>query len=211
MKAIIVSHGDIHDYKYIGDIIKNSDMIICADGGAEHVLKCGQLPHVVIGDLDSIDRQTLDTLENNSIKIVKYPKEKDYTDTQLAVNYALEEGADEIILLGSVGDRLDHTLANVFLLVKLAAINIKSSVINEKNAVYITKDSIKLAGNKGDIVSLIPVGGDVKGIYTEGLQYKLSGSEIKMGDPLGISNVFIDQQISIKIESGFLLVIKSRD
>lgn len=211
MKAAVVSHGKVEDLDYTGKIMKSCDMIICADGGAEYALKCGLLPDALIGDLDSVDDCILDSIKNYNTRIVKYPKEKDYTDTQLAVDYAIEQGADEIVLLGSLGDRQDHSLANILLLVKLIKCGIKSCIINEKNEIYVTDSSITLKGNKGDLVSLIPVGCDTRGISTEGLQYRLSGATIPLGDPLGISNVFTGEEMKVTLESGLLLIIKSRD
>jgi thiamine pyrophosphokinase len=212
MKAAIVSHGEIRDYDYIRKIMEECDIIVCADGGLEYVQKCGLIPDALIGDLDSVSNDALEKLQGvGKTKIVKYPREKDYTDTQLAVDYAVEQGADEIVLLGSTGDRIDHSLANLLLLVKLIRNNIKSCVIDEKNSIFITNNSIKLNGNIGDLVSLIPIGGDVTGIFTDGLQYRLCGATITLGDPLGISNVFTSKEIEVKIESGYLLVIKSKD
>lgn len=211
MRAVIVSHGEVNDYEYIGNIMRDSDMVVCADGGAEYPLKCGIIPHAVIGDLDSINQDVLKSLNDKGCIIIKHPREKDYTDTQLAIDYAIENGAREIIMVASIGDRLDHTLANIFLLVKLAKKNIYAHLINEKNTIYIVSNSISLKGNLGDLISLIPLGGNVKGIYTEGLKYKLDDATMEIGDPLGISNVFINEDINIKIESGYLLVIKSRD
>lgn len=212
MKAIVVSSGQITDYDFAKRVLESGDLIVCADGGGVHVERCKLVPDAVVGDLDSIDEELLKKLRDNGVTdIVKYPREKDYTDTQLAIDYAIENGADEIIMMGSVGDRLDHTVANIFLLLKLLKNNIKPCIINEKNTVYITDRYISIKGKIGDLVSLIPVGGDVKGICTKGLKYKLSNATITMGDPLGISNVFTDEVAEIEVNNGFLLVIKSRD
>jgi len=211
MKAAIVSNGETRDYGYLKSILESCNLIICADGGANHVVNCGLVPDALIGDLDSVNKGVLENLRDRGTKIIKHPREKDYTDTQLAIDYAIEAGAHEIVLLCSLGDRIDHSLANILLLVKLAMMNVKAYIINEKNTVYITNKEIHLRGKIGDIVSLIPVGGDVRGVFTEGLQYKLSGNTMVLGDPVGISNVFTCEEITIKIESGFLLVIKSKD
>lgn len=211
MRAVIVSHGEIKDMDFASRIMRDSEMLVCADGGGTYAVKCGIMPDVLIGDLDSIDAGSLSIIENSGCKVIKYPREKDYTDTQLAIDYAVEQGANEITILAGTGDRLDHTLANVFLLVKLLKSGITASLVNENNAVYVMNDSIKLQGKRGDLLSLLPVGGDVKGIHTSGLQYKLSGSNMDIGDPLGISNVFTGEEAYVKIDGGYLLVIKSRD
>lgn len=211
MKAVVVSHGEIKDIDFACSVMKDCDLLVCADGGGEYAVRCGIMPDCLIGDLDSINSESLAAIQNRGCSIIRYPREKDFTDTQLAINYALEHGASEIVILAGTGDRLDHTLANIFLLVKLAKSGIKACLINEKNTVYCISSDIKLAGKAGELLSLIPAGGDVRGIYTRGLKYKLSGSNMSMGDPLGISNVYTENEAYIKIESGYLLVIKSRD
>lgn len=211
MKAVVVSHGGIDNLNNASNVMKTADVIICADGGGEYAYKCGVIPDVLVGDLDSIDEKVLQALIDSKCKIIRYPKQKDFTDTELALNYAMEMHADEIIMLGSIGSRLDHTLSNILLLFKLSKQGIKSCVMDEKNTVYLTESNIQLKGIKGDLVSLIPIGGDVTGINTKGLLYSLYDAEIKMGDSLGISNVFVDDEAEITIKSGSLLVIKSRD
>lgn len=211
MKAVVVSHGEVKDMDFASKIMRDCSMLVCADGGGAYAVRCGIMPDVLIGDLDSIDTESLSIIKNSNCRIIKYPPEKDFTDTQLSIDYAIGQGADEIIILAGTGDRLDHTLANVFLLMKLLKSGIKACLINENNTVYVIKDNIKISGKRGELLSLLPVGGDVKGITTCGLQYRLSGSDMNMGDPLGISNVFTEEEACVKIESGYLLVIKSRD
>lgn len=211
MKAVVVSHGSIIDTEHARKIMKESDVIICADGGAEYALKCGVVPDVLIGDLDSLDMNTLDKIKDTECRILRYSREKDYTDTQLALEYAVKIGAEEIIMLGSIGDRVDHSLANIYLLIQLVHRKIKACIINEKNFIYLIDKHIKLNGNKGDVLSLIPISGDVHGIFTKGLKYGLSGTNICIGDPVGVSNVFLENDVEVSIESGLLLVIRSRD
>lgn len=210
MKAAVVSSGDIKDYGYLKGILSECTMIVCADGGAAHVNRCGMTPDAVVGDLDSIDSKTYEGLKNSCI-IEKYPREKDYTDTQLAIEYAIRNGADDILLLGCTGERLDHTLANILLLIHLLKRNVNACLINEKNTIFAVKDHIVIGGNPGDLLSLVPVIEDAKGIFTSGLKYALVDGIIQAGEPLGISNVFVEKQAEIRLSSGYLLIIKSRD
>lgn len=211
MKAVVVAHGEIKDMDFACNIMKDCDLLVCADGGGEYAAGCGIIPDCLIGDLDSIDAQSLSAIENSTCNIIKYPREKDFTDTQLAIDYAVKKGASEIVILAGTGDRLDHTLANILLLVKVAKSGMKMSLVNEKNTVYLICSDMRISGKAGEFLSLIPAGGDVKGIFTEGLKYKLSGSTMELGDPVGISNVFTEDEAYVKIESGYLLAIKSRD
>ena len=116
MTGIIVCSGSITDYALIEKYFEKADLIICADGGANHLRKLGKLPDILVGDFDSISEGDLDLLLAANVEIVRFPSEKDATDTQLAVQLAMDRGCDEVILLGAAGTRLDHTLANVFLL-----------------------------------------------------------------------------------------------
>ena len=95
------------------------DIIICADGGANHIYKTGVKPDMIVGDLDSIDDETLLYYQEQNVLFHKFSSKKDLTDTELAINFALEEGANELVLFGSTGSRLDHTLGNIMLLYKL--------------------------------------------------------------------------------------------
>lgn len=211
MKTCIISNGEFNDSDYIRKLINNCDYVICADGGANIAYKLGIVPNLIIGDLDSADKQIIDYYKKNGVQVDKYPTEKDETDTQLATLKAIEIGADEIIYIASIGSRFDHSIANLSLLLYLLKRNIKGIIASEKNEIHLVDRSLELEGKIGDIVSLIPYSTDVKGIYTDGLYYSLSGQDMSLDMPYGISNVFINNKIKIKIDSGLLLVIKSKD
>ncbi|AGB19124.1 thiamine diphosphokinase [Thermoanaerobacterium thermosaccharolyticum] len=211
MKTCIISNGEFNDSDYIRKLINNCDYVICADGGANIAYKLGIVPNLIIGDLDSADKQIIDYYKKNGVQVDKYPTEKDETDTQLATLKAIELGTDEIIYIASIGSRFDHSIANLSLLLYLLKRNVKGIIASEKNEIHLIDRSLELEGKIGDIVSLIPYSTDVKGIYTDGLYYSLSGQDMPLDMPYGISNVFINNKIKIKIDSGLLLVIKSKD
>ncbi|TCW38745.1 thiamine pyrophosphokinase [Thermohydrogenium kirishiense] len=211
MKTCIISNGEFNDSDYIRKLINNCDYVICADGGANIAYKLGIVPNLIIGDLDSADKQIIDYYKKNGVIVDKYPTEKDETDTQLATLKAIELGTDEIIYIASIGSRFDHSIANLSLLLYLLKRNIKGIIASEKNEIHLIDRSLELEGKIGDIVSLIPYSTVVKGIYTDGLYYSLSGQDMSLDMPYGISNVFINNKIKIKIDSGLLLVIKSKD
>ncbi|MBP2072494.1 MULTISPECIES: thiamine diphosphokinase [Thermoanaerobacterium] len=211
MKTCIISNGEFNDSDYIRKLINNCDYVICADGGANIAYKLGIVPNLIIGDLDSADKQIIDYYKKDGVQVDKYPTEKDETDTQLATLKAIELGTDEIIYIASIGSRFDHSIANLSLLLYLLKRNIKGIIASEKNEIHLVDRSLELEGKIGDIVSLIPYSTDVKGIYTDGLYYSLSGQDMSLDMPYGISNVFINNKIKIKIDSGLLLVIKSKD
>ncbi|AFK86735.1 MULTISPECIES: thiamine diphosphokinase [Thermoanaerobacterium] len=211
MKVCIISNGEFKDSNYLKKAINECDAVICADGGANIAYKLGIVPNYIVGDLDSADDKIIDYYLQKGVTIEKHPTMKDETDSQLATIKAIEIGANEIVYLATIGSRFDHSLANLSLLLYLLNRKIKGKILSENNEVYLIDDFIELEGKSGDVVSLIPYSADVRGIYTEGLFYPLSGQDMSLEMPYGISNVFTDNKIKIKINSGYLLVIKSKD
>jgi len=211
MKVLIISNGDIKDYNFYEKLLKDVDMVICADGGANHAYRMKLKPHLIVGDLDSIKEEVLEFYEKEGVRIEKYPPMKDETDTQLAMLKAIELGAREITFIGVIGERLDHSYANLSLLLYLLNRNIKGKIVNEMNEIYLINKFIEVEGKKGELLSLLPYSKEVKGIYTKGLFYGLSGQSMDLEMPYGISNVFTEDKATIEIEEGLLLVIKPRE
>ncbi len=207
--AIIFLHGNLSDTSSIRNFLSEDSLILCADGGAEHARKIGLVPDVVIGDFDSISQSDRVLLEEKEVTCISYPREKDYTDAELAVRYAVDQGADEIIITGLLGDRIDHMTANMFFLAELSG---------EKHIRIIEKDQdisfvdrvIEIAGKKGDEISLIPIKSDCRGITTEGLYYPLSDASLPLGSTRGISNVMLSHKAKVTVTQGVLMVVHRR-
>ncbi|MCX7884345.1 MAG: thiamine diphosphokinase [Caloramator sp.] len=208
MKALIIAHGSIENINILKNLYSLYDIIICADGGAEYAYKCGIIPDYLIGDFDSIDSNILNYYYTKRVKIDKYPKNKDYTDTELCVYKAINEGCKEICIFAGIGSRIDHSLGNIGLLHIIKSSGAEGYIISENESIYLCSNVLNLKGKKGDIVSIIPFGGDANNITTEGLLYSLNNSNIKLGCPIGISNVMTDEECKIKIVSGEAIVIK---
>jgi len=208
MKVLIIANGDLKDID-VTEYYYSADKIICADGGARHLYNEGLMPDIIIGDLDSIDGKTLDEYQKQGVDFIKHPINKSKSDTDLALDYAIENGADEIVLLGATGSRLDHSLANILILYRLASLNINARIIDKHNEVFITKDTLKIDNKQDHFVSVIPLI-DSK-VTLKGFKYDTSSVEFKLGSTLGISNEVEDNEALIKVESGICLVIRSRD
>ncbi len=202
MIALIVGNGDVS--REIADKLPKGAYVICADGGYRHMKTLGLRADILIGDMDSVGEET------EPDTVLRYPVRKDFTDGEIAVNYALEKGFSEIVMVGFVGTRMDHTLTNIFLLKKIKEQGKNGCVIDAHNEIYCSAD-ITLGGKKGDIVSIIPVGGDVDGVTTEGLEYPLCGETLEFGKGRGVSNVMTGERCRITVENGTALIIKSRD
>lgn len=210
MRAIIISSGNLN-LDILRELKSDKDMIICADGGAKHLYESEIVPDMIVGDLDSLDEKFIKYYENLNVKFYRYSSEKDYTDTELAVEYAIEEGNTELILLGSTGTRLDHTLANIMLLYKLLNRNIKAKIVDENNEISIVKDSINIEREANTYVSLLPIFGDCMGVSMSGFKYPTDNLNFELGSTMGISNEVSCKVGTIDIASGVSVVIKSRD
>ena len=211
MKCVIIANGDLEYTARIKGIIKNSPMIVCADGGARHLRTLNILPHIMIGDFDSIDPGDKQFFEKKQIKTLVFPSRKEQTDAELAVDWAIENKATDITLLGVTGTRLDHTLANIFLLKKLARYQVPARIINEKNELHMVMDFIEISGRPGDVLSILPITKQVTGITLKGLEYPLVNATLEMGSSLGISNYFKRTMASVSVKKGILIVTKSKD
>jgi thiamine pyrophosphokinase len=177
-------------------------LLIAADGGAKHFIDIGLTPQVIVGDMDSVDS---DIWKNNrGIEHIRYPEAKDKSDTELAVEYALEHGCKQAILFAATGGRLDHTLGNVALLASYPGRVALSDGISTLIAVD-KSEKCKLHGRIGTRVSLIPYGLDPSRVRTNGLKYALR-DECLNSATNGLSNELSRIETCICVSNGILLV-----
>ncbi len=202
MRGVVISGGRLADAADAAASVMKDDMVICADSGYLHALAMGLKPQAVLGDFDSVERDAV-VCET----IISYPAHKDQTDTELCVRYAIARGCDEILLLGATGGRIDHELANVFLLKLISDAGKKGSIYDGVSYVFLVADELILTGDVGDILSVIPVTAQVVGITTRGLAYPLDNACMAFGPALGISNVFSESRAEVKIKEGLALVV----
>lgn len=207
MKASILVNGYANPTEGLLNEIKVCDLIVCADGAATWALKAGLLPHVLIGDMDSIPSELPGTLEKAGVEIIYLQREKDDTDAQAAVDLAIARGADDFLITGALGGRLDHTLGNIMLLVRLARAGKEARIADEGQTVMAACSDIHLHGVPGGIISIIPFGDGLYIEKTEGLAYPIFHKNIPCDITLGISNVFIASDASVKISSGTAIII----
>lgn len=211
MDALIVGSGSVESSELLQQTASLAQLLICADGGARHFKQAGLTPHVLLGDFDSIDAKLLKAFQEEGVELVKYPAGKDYTDMELALNYAVDHGATRVFIMGATGSRIDHSLSNLQLLHQLLDKGIRGILLNENNRVYLIRDKIKIGRSEGYKLSLLPATPVVEGVTTEGLAWPLFNYTMKMGTGIGISNEFTEESATIRISSGRLYVILSRD
>jgi thiamine pyrophosphokinase len=208
MRAVIIAGGQTEDQGW-QRWVRAGDWIIGADGGAARALGWGLVPDLVIGDMDSLPDAAHAALVAQGCRFVEHPRAKDETDLELALEYAVQEGAREIVVLGALGGRLDHTLANVFLLAlpSLAGVPVRIAERDQEARLVRGGESVELAGIPGDLVSLVPLGGDVRGVSTRGLAWALQGDTLRFGSSRGVSNEMISGEAGIQVGEGLLLVV----
>lgn len=208
MKVAILVNGYYGNYKFCTDL-KEYDIIICADNGLFHANYLDVRPSFIIGDFDSVSQDLLKKYQDVNKKILN--TQKDETDTEAAVDYAISIGATEIVIYGGVGTRFDHSFANVSLLVKLTNLGIKASIKNSHNTIHLVNKKIDIKAQKDTLVSLLPLSQKVTGVKTTGLYYSLNEGIFEMGKPYGISNVMTKNLATISLKTGKLLVILAID
>jgi thiamine pyrophosphokinase len=209
-RIIILANGELPDINKARSLIQNGDYIICADGGTRHARELGVRPNLIIGDLDSAEPQTLQKFRDEGVEIERYPRDKNETDLELAINRAAELHPKQIIIIAGLGGRLDQTLANITLLSddRLSPFNVKLDDGVEK--IFFCRDQAQVHGRSGDIVSLIPWLGVVSEIQTQNLKWVLNKETLYPDKTRGISNEMISDTASISIGSGLLLVVLRR-
>jgi thiamine pyrophosphokinase len=215
-RAIIIANGLIRDpswtYKKItGNFgFSRDDTVICADGGASNALKIGFMPDVVIGDMDSIKFGIKEKIRDKSPKTryISTSPEKDESDTQLAVEYALRLGVKKIIITGAVGDRIDHTLANIILLTSPELENIDVRILTDNSDMFIVRKPVTIGGAPGKTITLISLSPYTYFTGTGGLKYELKEEKLDFSPVRGLSNEFINKKAKLDIGEGTLLVIR---
>lgn len=208
--VFVVSNGVMEDTGFLVDQIGRSGdpVIICTDGAAEKMRGLGRVPDLIVGDMDSVDEETLTYFEQRGSRIVRHPAAKNETDTQLALELAFEMDPEGIRIFGALGGRIDHALANISLLVMAVKKGIDVRIVDEECELFVIDGSCVIDGRKGETVSLLPLSSEVGGITLEGFEYPLTGAVMEVGVPYGISNRLAGARGTIEVGSGYLLVVR---
>ncbi len=202
MRAVIIAGGNVCR-EQLGKFLREDDYIICADSGFD---RAGDInPDMLLGDFDSI----AEFPEN--VESERFPVKKDFTDSELAVRYALEKGYKELLLFGFTGGRMDHTIANLGLLEYIEKMGGEGIIIDRNSEIRLLGRSCRLSGKPGDLVSILPLDEELCGVRTEGLEYPLAGETLYRYECRGVSNVMTGNTCLIETAGGKGFVIKSND
>ena len=217
-RILIFANGELHDINKARLILREDDFILCADGGTRHALALGMKPNLVIGDMDSLEKDDWKRLEESGVTVELYPRDKNETDLELAINRAIELEPKEIVIIAALGGRTDQTLANIALLGDLRPFDQAQGTLSTldirlddgEEEIFICRDQAEVHGRSGDIVSLIPWQGAVSNISTKNLKWSLKDETLYPDKTRGISNEMTGDTASISIGSGFLLIAHRR-
>jgi thiamine pyrophosphokinase len=212
-KALVFANGDINDGSTVRRAIDAAPgaFVIAADGGAR-IARYFDLPvHLIVGDMDSIRPEELALLAASGAEVERHPAEKNETDLELALMRAVERGAIWIRVIGGIGDRLDQTLANVYLLALPVLRNHDVAVVAGKQETrLLLPGDWSIEGHPGDTISLIPLSGVARGVSTENLYYPLKDEDLLFGPARGVSNVMDTPSARVRLREGALLLVHTQ-
>ncbi len=217
MAIFIFANGDIEDVEWIRPLLPQASKTIAANGGSQHLFALNHPPDVIIGDLDSLVGEVREWAETAVSQIISYPREKDETDLELALIYAanllfeaIAENKGEIRIFGALGGRLDQTVANILLLAHPSLKGIDVQLVDEQQRAWLVTDNVSFNGELGDLVSLIPLGGDVHIQQTVGLHWSLKNEPLFFGPARGVSNEIVGKEVEVVVKNGRLLCIHTK-
>jgi thiamine pyrophosphokinase len=206
-KIAIIANGTIKNYNFHKKILKDFDIIICADGGANIAKELDITPNYIIGDFDSIKISVFNHFKKiNKTKFIK-DTDEEKTDLELAISLAETFNPSELKIFGAIGDRIDHTLANIYCLDKISK-DISAEIIDDKNTIQLIKKATAIKGEKNDIVSVLPLS-DVSNLNYLGFKWNIKNLDTKAGW-FGISNKMLGDNASINLSDGKILIVKVR-
>lgn len=204
-QCLIIANGKSPTLKVVNYFIKKGyDTIICADGGANSARKLNLLPDFIIGDLDSISKDNL-KYYSKTTSVLKYDRQND-TDVEKCLKFAIKNKFNQAVLLGVTGDRLDHTICNLGIVIKFMK-QIKILIAAEKSLLVPVKKSISFSSINGETISIYAFNKKTK-ISSIGLKYKLYKTALPFGVRESTSNVSTKDNVTIKVENGVAFIIR---
>ena len=210
MRTIVVANGELGDAAILRARLAGwpEARVIAADGGSTNCLELGLQPEITVGDLDSLDPSIRSELEAGGGNLLSSPARKDQIDLELALLHAREIGANRVVVLGALGGRLDMTLANVLLLTHPRLSELDLQLWHGDQTAWILRPpGGDVNGEAGDLLSLIPLGGDVPRVLTHGLEYPLRNETLSFGPARGVSNMLTGRTARVELRAGLLLAV----
>ncbi len=210
MRIVIVASGslDPRDARWLD----GADRIVAVDGGSIWLDGLGRRPDRLIGDLDSTPPELVATLERAGTRVDRHPTDKDASDLELALAASGINPDDDVVVLGALGgSRLDHEISNLLLLADSTVTGRSIRFVHGVSTVrrVLGDTDLALTGAPGDLVSLLPIGGDAEGVTTAGLRWPLRNAVLRIGRSRGLSNEIVASPASVSLRDGVLLVVET--
>ena len=206
MKAFIYTGGEVY-HQFIEERPEEGDLVISADSGYKNATLMGVHTNILIGDFDS-----LGSIPDDVDEVKQLPSEKDVTDTQIAVETAIEHGAEEIIIIGSTSGRLDHAFSNVAILEKYWGSHISMYIVNGQNRVrFIRNSGYIVVRSQYKYFSVLAVDEKVKGVSIDGGKYPLRNAVLYRNNQFAVSNEITKNCALINVRKGGVYIIESKD
>jgi len=205
--VLIVSGGDAPPKRLLKSRAKAAELVIAADRGGWYCWKTGIRPGLVIGDMDSLPHHVLDDFASLGVEILRLEPDKDATDTQVALEEAIRRGARTIEILGAVGTRFDHSLANVHLLALAQEKGVEACILSGRQRLFLIHGAYELRDAQGCTISFLPLDSEVRGISLSGFAFGLKDADMALGRPYGVSNVVREPVARICVGHGRLLAV----
>jgi thiamine pyrophosphokinase len=211
MAVLIFANGECELGEWLRPHLETATVLLAADGGTHHLLKLGLRPHLIIGDLDSLDPAIRQEMVEAGVEIRQHPRDKDETDLELALLLAAADYPTQpILIVGGFGGRLDQALANILLLAHPGLRGRDIQLVDAKQRAWLVYDQTTITGEPGDTVSFIPLGGDVHIRQTTGLKWQLRDEWLHFGPARGVSNVLLGTTAQVQVAEGVLLCVHIR-
>lgn len=201
--ALVFAAGDPLP-RWVSDDLPTADLVVAANGGFDVALGCGRRVDVLVGDLDSIS----DRLVPRHVVLERHPTDKDATDMELALSLVAREKPSRLVVAGGGGGRLDHELALAGLICSPRWEEIEEiDWVSGRGRAHVVRRRRAIHGDVGDLVSLIPMHGDARGVTTSGLKWPLAGETLAAGSSRGVSNILESPVADVRVDRGTLLVV----
>ena len=208
-RCVILSAGPVNNSELLRPYLREDDWFIAADGGLRLANALGVRPRILVADFDSMPETEA---AGAADEVVRLPVEKDWTDTMAAAMLGLERGCREFLLLGCTGGRLDHTMANIAVLLYLLQQGADACLLDGQNCLRLySPGNYRIPVQADYHFSLIPYGGEVRGITLKKAKYPLNNAVLAVNSTLGISNEFTDFPLEILFQEGILMFFLSKD
>ncbi len=202
-RCIIIAGAEIKNYERLRCKAGEDDFAIYCDSGLRHLEKLEIKPNLIIGDFDSHEKP------ETAVETIVLPRAKDDTDTLFGVKEAVKRGFTDFLILGAVGQRLDHTLGNISALFLLDSLKLKGRIIDDYSEIEVVSTQKAFIGDSFSYFSLLSMDGKATGVNVKNAKFPLENAEIGSDDPYGISNeVLSGMTAEVSVKHGRLLLIK---